>query len=125
MAQQFGGFFGGPDLSQYRNPFQTPKNGVTEPFDRNLFEQNGGAPAMGYFAGQSNTPKTFQDWILKQQGSVQSRYQGAYAAKNDPTYSLTDWMSNWNPVDEYNQQTAQDRLGSALTISPFIKRFFS
>src|SRR5438132_10891638 len=115
----WGGFFGGPDLSGYHNPF---KGAAPGSFDRQLFEQNQGTPAIGYFAGQSGTPKTFSDWILGQQGNVQKRYQGEYAIRNDPTYALTDWMANWDPVSEYNQQTQTERGQQGLSMSPFVKR---
>src|SRR5947208_2825636 len=119
-AAAFGGATGGWNPYAASNPFtHQPAGG----YDRNLFEENEGRPALSFYATQVGAQGPYKDWLEKAttQHAAYTDYMGQVAARNDPTFAFTDYLAQNDPYKRYMQMSQQDRGEAPVSaFSPFL-----
>ena len=114
----FAGAIGGYRAGGGSNPFAD----TSKTFDKGLYDQNEGQPALGYYATQSGANQPFQSWLTNTGTHRQlwSDYEGQFLAHNDPSFSFTDYLGQNDPYERYMQLSSADRgETSQSALSPF------
>ena len=110
----------GWDTSAYDDPFKDP-NFAHNP-DLNIYDQNGGEPALGLF-GNAYGDSNFNSWLHSYQTrNMLSSQQQAYAATHPgASGNWFNFLSNFNPYSYYQTQVSPRNRGETPGMSPFVK----